>query len=285
MARYLNFILDGEIPSVVRRSLARFANIHIEEGKTRVMIPGLPRSDLEEVLQRIAGTGLQRIACEFDIGEMPGHKDSVGERVVGYQLEAFDVNLPSHPVEDFIEPVPDFIGCAWLKPDRILRIPRKPLGHMAGIGTQIIFDDKLVDVLKSITGSDITLKGVSWRGKEIPWYRIQDVPIMTVLDKNLVFNPIVRCPNCGSQLIPLRSTLIAQKDVYLKEERFVQNSEGQMHEGKEPIFILSPKSSDRLRARLRSGYILKPIYASDSPISEYLKKVEETLDKYIPGKF
>ena len=284
MARYLFFLLDGEMSSLDRRRLQTTASIYVEDGKTFVRIMDLPKANLEKTLHKIGSAGLRRLDRSFDLGVMPKHKDPSEESIAAYRLGAYDAGLPANPESDFEETKPSFKGCRRVKYDVALQVFRNPEGHIAAIGLETVVDEKFADFLKSLD-QGMVLDDVIWKGKKIAWHRIEKASRrVSILNRRLSFDPMVHCQSCGVKLKPLRSTLIARPGVKLEGEQFFCNLEGYGHSAREPIFILSLEAGRKLASIYRSGYVLNPIYSSDSQTAKYMREIEKLLDEYVPAR-
>jgi hypothetical protein len=275
--------LNGKITPSDQRRIGRLVDVYYEEGKSFITINDLPKNNLEAIIRKIKDTGLRRLDRSFDLGVMPKHKDGPEERIAAFRLMADDIALPANPKTDFANPTPYFQSCGWLKPSVLLQTFRKPLGHMAMIGLHEIVDQGLADFMKS-RSPKISFGDVLLKGKKIDWRQILELGVHAkLLDPALVFEPSAPCATCGTSMLPLRSTLIAHKEFKMNETELLQNSDFYGHDGKQPIFILSLDAAQKLKSKYRSGYVLTPIYAADSPIAEYVRMIDKMLDEHIPA--
>jgi len=281
MSRYLLLVLDGEMkPKDVSR-LGSDTSVHVEKGKSLININKLPRSDLEDVLRKIAASGVHRRDRSFNVGEMPKHKDPPGEKIAAFRLAPDDTGLPANPESDFEDSGPHFQRCSRLRENVVLDVIRIPEGHMAAVGLEQVVDQGLADWLREMN-PEMVFGNVTWKGKKIPWRRILAVPASDILDKELAFNPEIPCRLCGKPIFPLRLTLIARKGILLADTQIVSNSPGFGHQRKELVILVGLEAAKLLKAKFRTGYILKPVYAADSQTAEYIIKVQTLLDKYLP---
>lgn len=282
MSRYLKFALEGEPPAKEIRAIQHLASVSSSGGRTTVRIDGLPLPELPDILRRISEIGLRRSNNFFDLGPMPKHKDPPNETFVAYQIEADDVDLPANPPTDFEKSIAQFKSCSWVKPGIALQVFRKPKGHMAGIGRERIVDDTLADFIKEIAPK-IAFGEVTWKGSIIPWRRLERVPDrFNLLDWRLAVNPPVACRVCGFPLRSLRSTLVARPDVKLIARQFVANREACGHDDREPVYLLSPEAAREWTKTHRSGCVLTPVHAHNSPAAQYLMEVENLLNEHLP---
>jgi hypothetical protein len=280
MSRYLLLVLEGEMKSADINRLGVDTSVHIEDGKSRVNVNKLPRDDFEDVLQRIADSGVHRINHSFYLGDMPKHRDNAGESITAFRLAPDDTSIPANPTTDFENAFPQAPRCSRLKPNATLEVVRHPKGHMAAVGMENLVDEPLGDWLRQLNAQTVYAK-VQLRQKHIPWLRILDVSAANILDKKLVLNPSVPCPLCGKPIVPLRLTLIARKGGKLDRNTFIRDATSFGHDKQEAVFLLGLDATQQLTAKYRTGYVLKPVYAADSQTAELMRQVERLLDSYL----
>ena len=118
MGRYLEFVLEGVLPSAVRARIGRVADVDVQDGRSFVRVRDLPRDDLEDVISDIGTVGLTRKGKTFDVGVEPKHKDSPNERIIAYRLDADEVDRPANPEDGFRTACPTYQRSRLSKTER-----------------------------------------------------------------------------------------------------------------------------------------------------------------------